>query len=273
MRRSECKVADYVLAHPEDVIHMRIVDLAQEAQVSEPTVVRFCHAIGCDGFQDFKLGLAQQLAAKPGYSQFEVGAEDSTIEYCYKVFDVTLDTLRGVRDALDGQQLERAVDALCKAQRISFCGFGASASVAFDAQHKFFRLGLSTAAYADAHIQTMAAVSLQAGDVFLAISQTGRTRSLLDTMQLARDKGGTVVSLCPSGSPIASQADIPICVDVDEDTEFYTPQASRIAQLVVIDVLALGISRQRGETVTDFLRNMKQGLAPLRVSSPGINKG
>lgn len=269
MRRSECKVAELVLARPQDVIHMRIVDLAQEAKVSEPTVVRFCRAIGCDGFQDFKLGLAQQLAAKPGFSQFAVGEDDSTVEYCYKVFDATMRTLQSVREALDTVQMGRAVAALQAAQRISFCGFGASASVAFDAQHKFFRLGLSTAAYADAHIQTMAAVSLEAGDVFVAISQTGRTRSLLDTMDQARQHGGVVIAICPSGTPIAARASIPICVDVDEDTEFYTPQSSRIAQLVVIDVLALGISQLAGEQLTEHLKKLKGGLAPLRVSAGG----
>jgi DNA-binding MurR/RpiR family transcriptional regulator len=63
LRRSERKVADLVLARPDEVIHMRIVDLASAAQVSEPTVVRFCRAIGCEGFQNFKVALAQSTAA------------------------------------------------------------------------------------------------------------------------------------------------------------------------------------------------------------------
>ncbi len=275
MRRSECKVADYVLAHPDDVIHMRIVDLAQEAKVSEPTVVRFCRAIGCDGFQDFKLGLAQQLAAKPGFTQFQVQPDDSVGEYCHKIFDATSQTLDRVRETLDMPQLELAVSALSRARRISFCGFGASSSVASDAQHKFFRLGLSATVHVDAHIQTMAALSLSPGDVFVAISQTGRTRSLIDTMDLARQHGGIVIALCPSGTPIATHATIPICIDVDEDTEFYTSQSSRIAQLVVIDVLALGVSHIGGPKITEHLQRLKQGLAPLRMSAsarPGINK-
>lgn len=265
MRRSERKVAEFVLAQPHDVIHMRIVDLAQEAEVSEPTVVRFCRAIGCDGFQDFKLSLAQQLASKPSFSQFEVSTDDSTVEYAFKVFDATTETLTRVKQAMDPRIVEQAVTALAQAGRVAFYGFGASASVAFDAQHKFFRLGMSTAAYADSHIQTMAAMSLDPGDVIVAISQSGRTKSLLDAMEQAQAHGGIVITLSPSGTPVANRASIPICIDVDEDTEFYTPQSSRIAQLVVIDVLAVGVSQLLGDRLTRHLQKLKAGLKPLRL--------
>ena len=91
LRKSERKVAEFVLKNPLRVIHMRIVDLAQQATVSEPTVVRFCRAVGCEGFQDFKLALAQQLASSPSYGQIAVTDTDSTREYTHKVFDSTVD--------------------------------------------------------------------------------------------------------------------------------------------------------------------------------------
>ena len=90
LRKSERKVADFVLNNLMQVIRMRIVDLAQEANVSEPTVVRFCRAVGCQGFQDFKLALAQQLASSPSYGQIAVTDSDSTREYTHKVFDSTV---------------------------------------------------------------------------------------------------------------------------------------------------------------------------------------
>ena len=168
---------------------MRIVDLAQQAGVSEPTVVRFCRAVGCRGFQDFKLALAQQLASSPSYGQIAVTDTDSTREYTHKVFDSTVDTLLKVRDSLMLENLEAAVAAICNAQRVEFYGFGASAAVAFDAQHKFFRLQITSAAYSDPHLQNMSATSLHAGDVVVAISQSGRTKALLDSMDLVKERG------------------------------------------------------------------------------------
>ncbi|PCO05322.1 transcriptional regulator HexR [Microbulbifer flavimaris] len=264
MRKSERKVAEYILANPDEVIHMRIVDLATEAQVSEPTVVRFCRAVGCSGFQEFKLNLAQQLASSPSFGQIAVTETDTIAEYKRKVFDSTVDTLLNVRDTIDNRALEAAVAAIAPAKRVEFFGFGASGAVASDAQHKFFRLQLATAAHSDHHMQNMSAMSMEPGDVVVAISQSGRTKALLHSMEMVKQQGGTVIGLAPSGSPVAQQATIPLEVDVEEDIEIYTPLSSRIAHLVVIDTLAIGVAQRKGPQLQDHLLKLKQGLYTLR---------
>ena len=264
LRKSERKVADFVLKNPMQLIRMRIVDLAQEAEVSEPTVVRFCRAVGCHGFQDFKLALAQQLAASPSYGQIAVTEGDSTREYTHKVFDSTIDTLLKVRESLEIERLDSAVAAICAAERVEFYGFGASAAVAFDAQHKFFRLQITSAAYSDPHLQNMSATSLHSGDVVVAISQSGRTQALIDSMELVKQAGGIVIAIAPSGSPITSNASIAIEVDAKEDIKIYTPLSSRIAHLAVIDVLAIGVAKKKGPQLQQHLQKLQEGLASLR---------
>ncbi|MEH6639874.1 MAG: transcriptional regulator HexR [Porticoccaceae bacterium] len=265
LRKSERKVAEFILARPIDVVRMRIVDLAQRAGVSEPTVVRFCRAVGCEGFQDFKLALAQQLASSPSYGQIAVTDSDSVAEYSFKVFDSTIDSLLKVRDNLDLTMLDRAVSALCAAKRVEFYGFGASAAVAFDAQHRFFRLQLSTAAYSDPHLQNMSATSLEPGDVVVAFSQSGRTQALLDSMEQVKKRGAVVLALTPSNTPIAAAASIAIAIDVKEDIQLYTPMSSRIAHLVVIDVLAIGVAQQKGPQLQEHLLRLQEGLSTLRT--------
>lgn len=265
LRRSERKVADFVLKDPLLVIHMRIVDLAQKATVSEPTVVRFCRAVGCSGFQDFKMALAQQLAASPSYGQIAVTEHDSTREYTHKIFDSSVDTLLKVRDNLVLETLEAAVNAIYAAQRVEFYGFGASAAVAFDAQHKFFRLQITSAAYADPHLQNMSATSLRSGDVVIAISQSGRSRALLDSMELAQQSGGVVIALSPTSSPVAKMANISIQIDAEEDNQIYIPLSSRIAHLAVIDVLAIGVAQKKGPQLDQHLLRLKSGLSSLRT--------
>lgn len=265
MRKSERKVGQFVLAQPDEVIRMRIVDLAEQAEVSEPTVVRFCRAVGCDGFQDFKLALAQQLASSPSIGQIAVTDSDSTAEYSFKVFDSTVDSLLKVRDDLDMEMLDSAVQALCAAKRVEFYGFGASAAVAFDAQHRFFRLQLATAAYSDPHLQNMSATSLSPDDVVVAFSQSGRTKALLDSIALVKTRGAKVIALAPSQSPVADAATIPITIDVKEDIQIYTPLSSRIAHLAVIDVLAIGVAQQKGPQLEEHLQQLQKNLDSLRV--------
>jgi RpiR family carbohydrate utilization transcriptional regulator len=265
-RRSEQKVADYVLSHATDVIHMRIVDLATEANVSEPTVVRFCRALGCDGFQDFKLRLAQVLAKETRFAQFSMNEDDSVSDFTNSIFDTTASALLGVKNRIDTEKVQEAITALSSSDRVEFFGFGASGAVATDAQHKFFRLQMSTAAYSDPHMQNMSAVTLSSTDVVVAISQTGRTKALLQSIQLVREAGANVIALCPNGSPLADLATIPLYIDVPEDTEIYTPMTSRIAHLVMIDVLAVGVAKMRGPKLAEHLKAVKRSLHSLRLT-------
>lgn len=267
LRKSERKVAEYVLACAENVIHMRIVDLAQEARVSEPTVVRFCRAIGCDGFQGFKLALAQHVAHTPSYERFILGENDSARDYSIKVFDATMDTLKRVRDSIDADAIEAAVAALTTARRVEFYGFGASSAVAMDAQHKFFRLQIPSAAYSDPHLQAMSAMSLTADDVVVAISQSGRTRALLDAMQLVHEAGARVIGLAPIDTPVTRECDLPIHIEAQEDSTQYAPLPSRIAHMAVIDVLAVGVSKAKGPAVSAHLQKLDRGLQSLRTGS------
>ncbi|WP_106419032.1 transcriptional regulator HexR [Salinicola tamaricis] len=265
LRRSEQKVARFVLRHPEEVILMRITDLASEAQVSEPTVVRFCRAMGMAGFQEFKLKLAQMMAKGSQYAQFSLTDAESVSEFSHGIFDTTIETLEQVRDNLDNEALGRAIAALAVANRVEFYGYGASGVVAADAQHKFFRLQIQTSAYADPHMQAMSAATLKVGDVVVAISQTGRTRALLASAKTAVKAGATVIGLCPSDSPLAHEVSLVLPVDVQEDTEVYIPMTSRIAHLLTIDVLAVGVAKNRGPQISDQLKAIKRSLGTLRV--------
>ena len=265
LRKSEAKVASFVLENANDVINMRIVDLAASAAVSEPTVIRFCRAIGYNGFQAFKLQLAQQLGLGGVYTQFAVDDTDTVTDLRNKVFDTTVGSLITVRDELDPSVMEQAINTISKARRVEFYGFGASGSVAADAQHKFFRLQLSTSAYTDPHIQHMSAISLGSEDVVVAISQSGQSRALLQSVRLAREAGATVIGLAPMNTPLSQQCSIPIYVNMKEDHQAFAPVSSRIAHLVVIDVLATGVALHRKPLLKDHLKRLKKSQKSLRT--------
>jgi len=270
LRKSELKVAEHVLADPSAVMHSSMADLAHEVGVSEPTIVRFCRAIGCAGFQDLKLKLAQSLASGSSFGQFSISEGDSVADVSLKIFDATLHTLIEVREHLDTAAVERAVQAIAAAKQVNFYGFGASGAVAADAQHKFFRLLLSAAAYSDPHMQAMSAVTLQSGDVAICISQSGRSKDLLITANLVRESGATLITLCPGQTPLADLATVNLAIDVQEDTDIYTPLSSRIAHLVVIDVLAMGVAMARGPDLVNHLKSVKRSLRSLRLSPKSV---
>ncbi len=157
---AELRVADLVLAQPRRVLNDPIMDIAQRAGVSQPTVVRFCRSLGYAGLSDFKLKLASGLTGTIPVSHMQVRRTDSALELGAKVLDNTAAALFAMRDQLNNEAVERAIDVLLAARRVEFYAIGNYAVVAQDAQYKFLRFGVPAAAVTEPRLQAMAAEAL-----------------------------------------------------------------------------------------------------------------
>lgn len=266
---AERKVADAVLHLPDAWMGGPARNLAAQAGVSEPTVLRFCRSVGCPSYGEFKVRLAQSLVTRaPGYDRpgTKLRVEDTVADATDKVFRSTIEVLTRVHERLDVSSVERAAIALLKSQRIDIYGLGASGLVAADAQHKLFRLTNHATAYADSHMQVTAAATLGQEDAVVAISHSGQTRELLQTVDIALGTGATVIAITRPGSTLAALATIIIAVDVHESTEFYTPMISRLAHLVAIDAVFVGLALMSPPANAKRQQRMQAALASRRVS-------
>lgn len=262
IRPSERKLADYAMAHPGDVINLSMAELADRVGVSEPTVARFCAALGCRGFREFKIKLAQDIAggmpflhqdlSAGGELNAEGGVPGAVL--AGKLFDRTIATLMQVRNNLPAEAVDRAADVLAAARRIEFYGSGNSGTVAEDIQRKFFRLGMPTVAYTDSHVYFASALTLAKGDAVVAVSSTGRTRDILDAVRNARKAGADVVALTRSGSPLAEMATVSLVADIADDFDIHSPMTVRIAHLVLGDILSIAVALRMGDTLQERLK-------------------
>ncbi|MGR5061608.1 MurR/RpiR family transcriptional regulator [Photobacterium sp. DNB22_13_2] len=267
--KSERKVAEVILASPQTAIHSSIATLAKMADVSEPTVNRFCRRLDTKGFPDFKLHLAQSLANGTPYVNRNVEEDDGPDAYTSKIFESTMACLDVAKNSLDPMQVNRSVDLLTQAKKISFFGLGASASVAHDAQNKFFRFNIPVVCFDDIVMQRMSVINCSDGDVVVMISHTGRTKSLVEVARMARENGATVIGITAKDSPLDRECSISICLDVPEDTDVYMPMASRVVQMTVIDVLATGFTLRRGAGFRENLKRVKESLKDSRFTKEG----
>ncbi|HWW07956.1 MULTISPECIES: SIS domain-containing protein [Collimonas] len=260
LSKSEKKVALTILDNPQLALAENITALAKNAQVSEPTVVRFCRAIGYEGWHDFKLKLAQSLAvALPGANEM-LAQDDIAADLVNKICSRSINTLLDLRNHLSADAIQKALDVLLKANKIEFYGQGTSGIVAADAQHKFFRSGVPTVAYSDPHIHSIAASLLQPGDAVVAISQRGGNAALLRSVQLAKKGGADIIVLGPSGTPLAELATVLVPIDLSFNIDPYTPISARLAHLVVIDILAVGLALKRGPEFRKKMQNAQKAL-------------
>ncbi len=239
---AERRVADHVLAHPRAALSDPIAEIARAAQVSQPTVIRFCRSLGCAGLSDFKLRLASGLSATIPLTHTQVTESDSMLELGVKVLGNTASAILQVREQLNRDTLGRAIDLLAAAQRIDFFAVGHYGVVADDAQFKFLRFGVPSASFTDPRLQALAANVLRPSDVVVVISSSGRIDDLLAVCDTARQRGAAVVAITASHSPLARKADVALIVDHVEDVATHVPMVSRILHLLVIDILAVGVA-------------------------------
>lgn len=265
MRKSEQKVAKLVLESPADILGSTMVAVAEAAGVSEPTVMRFALRLGYDGFQAFKLDLAKVLALGVPVTYSGIEAGDSVEIMAQKVFDHTISSLDRARKTYDAAALALAVDHLVAATSVTFIGFGASSIIAQDAEQKSGLFGVPCSAPTDAHQQFMAASMCEPGSVFFIISNTGNTEIVLEVAELARRYGATVIGLTGGQTPLVPYCDVALIAKTYEDTEVFTPTVSRLAGLVVIDILATAVAAKLGTHHLDRVRTMKRELGRFRA--------
>ena len=268
---AEQRVGKLVLSDPRAFASLPVSELADRAHVSKPTVVRFCRSVGYDGLSDFKLKLAGSVSEGVPFIHRSVDADDKTGDIMVKVVDNTVAAFLKYRNDASTFSIEKAAVALVNAyttgKRIEFFGVGNSGVVAQDAQHKFFRLGVNTVAYSDGHMQVMSASLLGPGDCVVVISNSGRTRDLMDACDIARKNGATTIVITASGSPLAAAGHIHLSADHPEGFDRYSPMVSRLLHLLIIDVLVTCVAlRIGGGKLQPRLQEMKNNLRNKRYA-------
>lgn len=271
---AEQRVGRLVLADPRAFANLPITELAVRSHVSKPTIVRFCRSVGYDGLTDFKLKLAGNVSEGVPFVHRSVDADDKTADVVVKVIDNTVAAFLKYRNDASSAAFQKATDALeatyKKGKRIEFFGVGNSGIVAQDAQHKFFRLGVTSIAYSDGHMQVMSASLLGPGDCVVVISNSGRTRDLMDAADIARKNGATTIVITATGSPLANIAkqagNIHLAADHPEGYDRYSPMVSRLLHLMIIDILATCLALRIGSKLQPLLKEMKNNLRTKRYA-------
>lgn len=268
---AEQRVARLVLGDPRAFATLPVSQLADRAHVSKPTVVRFCRSMGYDGLSDFKLKLVGSVSEGVPFIHRSVDPDDKTGDVLVKVIDNAVAAFLKYRNDASTFAIDKAVEALAAAcrngRRIEFYGAGNSGVVALDAQHKFFRLGVNTIAHSDGHMQVMSATLLGPGDCIVVISNSGRTRDLMDACDIARRNGATTIVITATGSPLAAAGHIHLAADHPEGYDRYSPMVSRLLHLMIIDVLATTVAlRIGGGRLQPLLQEMKNNLRTKRYA-------
>lgn len=261
---SEARIADILLSDFEFAVNASIIELAGRADVSPPTVTRFCRRLGCDSFSDFKVQLARTAYVGLRYLRPEPQSRD-TADVASDIVEKAQNALFLMHRALDLPAIERAVERIAAAEMIYAFGSGGNSSmIAGEIQNRLFRLGLRVTASADHAMQLMMAAAASPRDVVVGSSFSGRNAELVRAFALAREGGVATIAIAQSASPVAEAADIVVPVDLPEGVDIFRPTSTRIAYVAVVDIIASLVAYRVQPQASATLRRIKQQLVAHR---------
>ena len=254
-------ILEAVLADPDRVLEESFEQLAKRAGSSVPTIMRTCRDLGFAGLREFKLALAQELALGGSPLHRRVNIEDAADEVVSKIARSAAATVAGVRNQLDMAVLNGAVAAIASAPHIDIVGAGnTSWFMATDLQARLFRLGLSTTAWADYHLQQVAAGAQKPGGVVIAITHVGGMPSLLDSVDIARAQGAKIVAITRPGTLLAQRADWLLGLSVPDDAVMHVGIDAYLVHLTLIEILTVLVAQRVGEPAVKRLRGVREAL-------------
>jgi DNA-binding MurR/RpiR family transcriptional regulator len=260
---SETRIADILLNDFEFAVNASIIELAEKADVSPPTVTRFCRRVGCDSFSDFKVQLARTAYVGMRYLRPEPKSRDPA-DVAQDIITKAQNALFLLHRSLDMAAIEQAADKLSKAEMIYAFGSGGNSSmIASELQNRLFRFGLHVTASSDHGMQLMMAAAAKPAHVIIGSSFSGRNAELVRAFSLARETGVTTIALTQADSPVAQAADIVVQIDLAEGNNIFRPTSTRIAYLAAVDILASLVAYNIPQAAVT-LRRIKQQLVAHR---------
>ena len=250
------RIGEFVINHPDEVVHMSVSEVAERTESSEGSVVGFCKMLGAKGFQQLKIQLAQEIVQPVQYIHEDLSPQDSVDAVVGKIFHSNIQTLQETASLLDREALARAVRLLKQASRIEIYGIGSSATIAEDAYYRMLRIGLNAVAVTDSHIQAISASRTGPDVATLTISHSGSSYETVLATRLAKEAGARTVCITNFGkSPIQPFADV-LLYTMARETRFRTEaMTSRLAQLAIIDTLIACLALQDYDTSVDTLKS------------------
>ncbi|WP_067243840.1 MurR/RpiR family transcriptional regulator [Microbacterium resistens] len=240
---TERRVADWILTRPEHLLEASMLDVAQACDVSDTTVLRMCRNAGFAGFTDLKLALARDLATPMQLIHDDIADGDDPMTIARKVFAHASLSLQDTANVIDADGFASALDLLDGARGVLVGGVGTSGVVGQSFYQRCRRLGISCDAPQDAQVQNIHAALLGPGDLAVAISYSGETRSVVSMAEGARRAGAKVLAVTGNrDSHLAKAADV-VLQSVSHETR-NEPIAARLCQLTLLDALCVAYSHR-----------------------------
>ncbi|WP_217537072.1 MurR/RpiR family transcriptional regulator [Vibrio metschnikovii] len=265
---NELKIADWILAHPQQAALMTSLQLAEQVKASQSSIIKFAQKMGFKGYSAFKLLLVEELSRKQALEstpvQHNIFINDPLAVIAQKLVQAKTDAMFHTTNALCFEQFHHAVNWINQAHRVQIVGIGGSALTGKDLAFKLLKLGITALAEQDSHVQIATARTLRPQDVQIAISFSGDRKEVFIAAEAAKQQGAKVIALtAPKKSKLRQLADIALDTIADETQHRSSSIASRTAQNVLTDLLFISLVQQREDSARQLIETISSDIQQI----------
>ncbi|SHH60807.1 MurR/RpiR family transcriptional regulator [Virgibacillus chiguensis] len=229
LSKTEKKVADYVINNSQHMLNIHIKDLASRIQVSVATITRFCKKVGVSNFVEFKILLRDAVE--------QTVESDEVIDIAAQVYHSVIKSTHSIATMND---YERVSNWIQQANRIHIYGIGSSGLSAEELKIRLTRMGYSVDTHTDSHAMVINASILTKSDVVIAISSSGQTKEVIDSVHIAKSKGAKIVSITNfSETNLAHQSDAILYTTSIQHYQAKGFMNSQLSILICLDILSM----------------------------------
>ncbi|QPL55536.1 SIS domain-containing protein [Vibrio navarrensis] len=261
-------IGDWIVENAEKAAQLTSQELAEQAQVSQSSIVKFTQRLGFKGYSAFKLALTEEIGRKQAMQatplHSDILADDPLAVIAQKLIKAKTDAMFQTTNALSYDACHQAVQWLSEARRVQIVGIGDSALTAKDLSYKLLKLGITTLAEQDSHVQIAVARTLSEQDVQIAISFSGERKEILVAAEAAREQGAKVIALSsPKKSRLRQIADMTFDTIADETEHRSSAIASRSAQNVITDLLFISLVQFLDESARQMISDISSDIRQI----------
>lgn len=250
----EGKIAKWMIENEEDVVNTPIKDIASICSVSQPSVVRLCKKLGCNGIKELKI-LVDSLKANSENSN-PCTFDDEPKEIFKKVFSSSLESIERTFSDISFSEIESSSEKIINSSTISVFGIGGSAFVARHLSDQLLRLGLKSMCFTDSFSIESSASNYSKDDLVIFISRQGESKSLLEKAKKAKNLGAHILTITTvENSTLFLLSDSALKVSENQYILDDRNSYSRLGEIALIEALYIMCAKKIGEINPTFREN------------------
>lgn len=229
----ERSIADFFLSNTEKM-DFSSKNISKRLYVSEAALSRFSKKCGYKGYRELIFSYEKDLEndipkedIEPDISSFTKKIKESYASILQEEFGL-----------LNEKQIRKVIEKLENARKIYIFGIGSPGLIAKEFQHRFIRIGLPMEAVTDAQLMQMCAALTDEETLVIAISLSGKTKEVNNSVRIAKKKGASVVYITTSeNAETAECCDELIRVAGTKNAEAGNMVSPQFSLLMLLDVL------------------------------------